>query len=113
MAAEMREYLYEFGYETPTQRKNNQQHGWDDEDCEVIYILASNEQRALEWGHRIAKRFVHVLYDDPDPSCLGEYAASIEKEDSFTREQLRLIPHVKDGEYPDIRAMVEQALRNG
>ncbi len=109
----MKEYLYVFGYETPVQRKNNAQHGWDDEDSHALYILASNEQRALKWGHQIAERFIEALYDDPNASwSRGEHAAWIETEDRFTKDQVRQIPNVKDGEYPDIRKMVLESLRN-
>ena len=111
---EMEKHLYVFGYETPTQRTNNEQHGWDDEDSQACYILASNEQRALEWGHHIAERFFQALYDDPDASWRrGEYSAWIEKQDRFTRDQLQMIPHVKDGEYPDIRKMFGLCMKCG
>ena len=109
----MKEYLYVFGYETPTQSRNNEEHGWDDEDSRAIYILASNEESALGWGHQIAERFFQALYEDPNASWIrGGYAAWIEEQDRFTQDQLRLIPRVKEGELPDIQEMVEQSLRD-
>lgn len=106
----MREYLYVFGYETPNQRRNNADCGWDDEDCGVVSISADSEREALEWGDRIAESFVRVLYDDSNESWSREqYAAGIECTSSFTKEQLQDIPHVNYGEFPNLQEMAKRS----
>jgi hypothetical protein len=106
----MPEYLYVFGYETPNQRRNNAEHGWDEEDCGVVFIVADSEQEALEWGDRVAEAFVRVLYDDPNETWNRSlYAAGIECPSNFTKEQLQDIPHVNYGEFPNLQEMAKRS----
>jgi hypothetical protein len=47
---EMKNFLYVFGYWTPEQRRQNELHGWDDEDSAALLVDAETEAQALEWG---------------------------------------------------------------
>ncbi len=118
----MNKYLYIFGYETPLQKRDNALHGWDDEDSAAVFIVASSKQQALEWGHTIAKRFVGALFDrgfltDPDQDTNWDenaFATWIDNDDAknYSGEQLRAIPTVEYGEYPDIAAMITSKYGN-
>lgn len=104
-----RRYLYIFGYETPMQRENNAAHGWDDEDSAAIFIVAETEQQALEWGHAISKKFVDDL--SSGQSAIWDenrFAAWVDHDyaKNFSARQLRAIPIVRYGEYPDVGAML-------
>jgi len=108
----MNKYLYIFGYETPLQKTNNAVYGWDDEDSAAVFILASSEQQALAWGHMVARKFVGVLFNRGFPTGPDQitnwdenaFAAWIDNDyaKNYSSEQLRAIPTVEYGEYPDI-----------
>lgn len=34
----MPNFLFRFGYEMPVQHRNNEAHGWDDEDSQAVFI---------------------------------------------------------------------------
>jgi hypothetical protein len=42
--------LFRFGYETPVQHRNNEAHGWDDEDSQAVFIECADADAALEWA---------------------------------------------------------------
>ena len=42
---EMPNFLFRFGYETPVQHRNNEAHGWDDEDSQAVFIECANRCR--------------------------------------------------------------------
>jgi len=93
----------------PAQRENNAAYEWDDEDSEALFITAENAEKALEWGHAVAKRFVSALFNDRDTSWTqSHFAAWIDHDyaSNFSREQLKAVPTVKYGEYPDIVGMI-------
>lgn len=58
----MAEFLFAFGYETPTQHRNNEAHGWDDEDSHAVFIDAPDGDAAMAWGREIAESFVERLW---------------------------------------------------
>lgn len=102
-------YLFVFGYCTPTQLRNNQQHGWDDEDSYAFFVDASSEADALNWGREIADQYVRCLFERSDwngekPAWLQEgYASWIEHEPlkRFSGISLDLLPVIKHSEMPD------------
>jgi hypothetical protein len=57
-------YLYRFGFESPTQFRNNASYGWDDEDSQGVLIEAGDEAAALAWGQAISERFIQLLFHD-------------------------------------------------
>jgi hypothetical protein len=61
-------YLYRFGFESPRQLRNNDSHGWDDEDSQGILIEADNEASALAWGQEISERFFQHLFKNESVS---------------------------------------------
>ncbi len=97
----MPEYAFFFGYETPRQLKNNDAHGWDDDDSLTIVIEARSEQQAFEWGRRLADSFCSQLHGDRFSWTQSGYAHCIRYD--FTREQLANleIKRVQVGEFPD------------
>ncbi len=118
----MNKYLFVFGYETPPQKRNNATHGWDDEDSMAVFIEAPSEQQALERGHLIAKNFVGALFDRDFSTGLTQdtnwdenaFAVWIDNDyaKNYSSEQLRAIPTVEYGEYPDIAAMITSKYGN-
>ena len=51
-------YVFQFGFESPSQRAANTARGWDDESSGWVIINASDEASAIAWGREIAERFV-------------------------------------------------------
>jgi len=105
----MDKFLYIFGYMTPTQHINNASLGWDDEDSEAVWIIAETEEKALEWGREISRKFITILCGQ----LVGywhenNFANWIEQNGAakYGAEQLTRIPWVKYGEYPDIAKML-------
>ena len=105
----MNKYLYIFGYETPTQRENNVTYEWDDEDSAALFIMAETAQQALEWGRAVSKRYVGVLFNGRAESWdENRFAAWVDHDytANFSPDQLKAVPTVKYGEYPDIAEML-------
>lgn len=61
----MKEFYY-FSYETPHQRKNNREHGFDDQDSFGFIIEADSREKIIEWGNQLADKFLQTLYQDSD-----------------------------------------------
>ena len=75
----MAAFLYRFGYESPRQLRNNDAHGWDDEDSQWLVIEADTEADALAWGHEVSERFLRLLFHDNTVSWRSRgYASTIE-----------------------------------
>lgn len=55
--------LFVFGYESPTERQSNSEHGTDFESSSEVWITSASEQEAVEWGRAIAERFVTWLFE--------------------------------------------------
>ncbi len=91
-------FRYIFGFESPRQFHNNNQHGWDDEDSKALLIDADDEATALAWGQEISERFIQLLYRDESLSWRqASYANWTEAPaDPWPDEQ-----RVKAGEFPD------------
>ena len=53
--------LFLFGYESPTERQSNAEHGTDFESSTGVWIASASEQEAVDWGRAIAERFVTWL----------------------------------------------------
>ena len=99
----MPHYLYVFGFNTPEQIQANEEHGWDDEDSEAIFISAESEPAALAWGQQVAKKYVANLYGDRVPTWEPDnYANGIESnpEVIFSPDSLRHIQIIQVGEHP-------------
>jgi hypothetical protein len=55
-------FLFRFGFETPVPYRNNEAHGWDDEDSHAVFIECADPDAALKWGREIAEAFVQRLW---------------------------------------------------
>jgi hypothetical protein len=97
-----KEHLFIFGYEDPSERRSNAEHGTDFESSAAVKIVAPDAAKALEWGREIAERFVATLYEDATVSWkAGNFAAWIEKDpDEHLRGQWDSIPVVRLEEHP-------------
>jgi hypothetical protein len=99
----MNRYCYFFSYETPQQLSANAQHGWDDENCQMVCVLATSEVEALSWGQEVAEAFYAKLHKHPTRSwrSIG-YADGIDNSllATATDEAARDIPVVRVGEHP-------------
>jgi hypothetical protein len=93
-------FLYRFGYEFPEQMRQNDLHGWDDEDSQGVLIDAENEDAALAWGQEISERFVKLLFADDRISWRQyNFANWVEPPELTWPGQQR----VAVGEYPDFK----------
>jgi hypothetical protein len=106
-----KKYLYNFGYEEPSERRSNVEAGTDFESSAAVYVIADNEEQALEWGHEISERFVCLLYRDDRISWKNDgFAAWIEHDPDQllgdSTDSLTKIPVVRRGEYPDFAIML-------
>lgn len=101
----MKEYLYIFGYESPAERASNFKHGTDYESSGMIRILASSEEEALNWGHKVSEQFVLSQFPGQQVSWIAEgFASWIETSpDEELKQKLSAIPIVKCGEMPDFK----------
>ena len=98
-------YLFTFGFETPTQHRNNAAHGWDDEDIRSVFIETDSADSALAWGREIAERFVQTLWrsrDEAPASWLaGNFSHWIETDaDTVATAHASGVPCVRVGEHP-------------
>ena len=99
----MNTYCYFFAYETPEQLLANAQHGWDDENCQMVQVLATNEVEALSWGKEIAEAFYANLHKHPNHSWRSRgYADGIDNSPLVraTDDATSDIPIVHVGEHP-------------
>jgi len=106
-----KKYFYIFGYEKPSERCSNVEAGTDFESSAAVYIIADDEQQALEWGHEISERFVCLLYKDDHISWKSDgFAAWIECDPdqllAGSVYSLTEIPVVQHGKYPDFAVML-------
>jgi hypothetical protein len=58
----MKRFMYRFGYESPTEWKQNCEHGTDFESSDAFWVAAENEEEALTWGCEVSERMVHDLF---------------------------------------------------
>lgn len=101
----MKRYIYVLEYENPGQQKNNKLFGWDEKDKEILIIEAIDKEKALEWGEKLAKKFLAVLYGSEKLNL--NYHSQIE-EYSFntTPAALKNVPVVLMGTYLDFEEML-------
>ena len=88
-------FLFQFGYESPVEREQNERHGTDFESSHAVWINAHDEAEALAWGCEIAERFYRQL-------CGRSW-----REDGYAhwvepwRASEHVLPVVAVGELPD------------
>src|SRR5688572_7003499 len=91
-------YLFTFGFETPTQHRNNTAHGSDDEDSMSVFIESDDADSALAWGRKVAERYVQDLwssFDDPAPSwAAGNFSHWIETDPHLVANARAAVSHV-------------------
>lgn len=107
----MTRFLFIFGFETPAQARNNQAHGWDDEESEALGIFAPSAPEALEWGCEVAERFIQRLFRNDAVSWKAQrFAHWIEPEGSPRSVSVdwSTLPVVRCGEYPDFGPWCEK-----
>ena len=94
----MASFLYILGFESPRQLRNNDSHGWDDEDSQRVLIDAPDEAAALAWGREISERFLKLLFEDDRVSWRErDYGGWIEPRD----ESGLIWQRVAVGVFPD------------
>jgi hypothetical protein len=106
------EYLFVFGYESPSERESNRTAGTDQESMAMVRILAADEAQAMAWGEEIAERFFSLLHQDSGLSWKqAGFASWIESEpDEYIRQHWATLPLVRLGEYPmDLMAIAPSA----
>jgi hypothetical protein len=108
----MADFLFVFGFETPTQYRNNIAHGWDDEDSEAVFIECADAAEAASWGAEIAERFVGSLFEAAGRFAFSwkehGYAHGIEaRVDVVERAIARGAPRVRVGEMPQLGPRVD------
>jgi hypothetical protein len=59
----MKQYVFHFGFCTPSQWRANEAGGWDDESSELLLIEADSEEAALAWGRQVAQAFTAWMFD--------------------------------------------------
>jgi hypothetical protein len=96
-------YLYVFGYEDPFDRRSNSEHGTDFESSSLVWIIADNEEQALNWGYEISEWFVKLLHEDINISWKKDgFAAWIEyRTEELLQAKLAEILEVQCGAYPN------------
>jgi hypothetical protein len=55
-------FLFVFGYESPSERRNNAEHGTDFESSNAVWVVASDMEQAMAAGRRFAEELVGRLY---------------------------------------------------
>lgn len=98
----MRRFLYRFGYCTPEQWIQNESCEWDDESSGALWIIASDEEEALQAGAEAVDRYVAWLFVSsgraPSPSWKQSgFAAWIESDPvvaEFSAPDLDALPVV-------------------
>lgn len=110
-------YLFQFGFETPTEFKANSSGGWDDESSEAVWINAHSAEAALAWGRSVAEHFVGRLFEIAQVEgyswLAGDFAHWIADDESvlaWARTSPQ-IPQADLGEMPDLDALVVSRLR--
>jgi hypothetical protein len=101
-----RRYLFRLGYESPEDLRVNEAHNSDFESSSAVWIEASDEAAALEWGQQIAEAFVARLFQDagePEYSWKQTgFAFWIEQE---APEAWSTLPSTVAGKMPDFDAL--------
>ena len=95
--AEKTWFLFCFGYQTAAQFNAR----WDDEDSQCVWILASNESDALDWGCEVAEDYVHQFCPTLPSWKSTNFAHSIATEASAAREWAETnAPRCESGKLP-------------
>lgn len=96
--------LFLFGYESPTEKQSNSEHGTDFESSTGVWITSASEQEAVDWGRAIAERFVAWLFEregKPSYSWIdGQFANWVES-DLAVLSSANDLPIVPVGGMPD------------
>lgn len=124
----MNRFYYHFTYIPPGLADSNKRLGTDFQDSMSFWVESENREQAIEWGNKLAAEYVGILYTKPSVP-LAEYGLTVwyegevddrgptagwsdeDKKKYWTaehEEKLKKIPVVKDGEYPDIKKIIEE-----
>ena len=106
------QYLFRFGFESPSEFRTNRASDTDFESSEAVWIDAASADDALEWGRLVAEEFVRQLFGQAgieNYSWLGtSFAHWIEDEEtvlSWARTSPDVL-HADFGRMPDLTALV-------
>lgn len=58
----MSDFLFMFGYESPAERKTNQEQGTDFESSSAVWVVASDPESALQAGCTYANGWVNEMF---------------------------------------------------
>lgn len=101
------------GYQTPTQARNYEEHGCDDEDSTCCFIEAESEADANEWGKMVSRKFLDELYKNENQKThLVSNYDGIEKtpEVRFNAAQLSQISTISHGDTEALKKVVSEWL---
>jgi hypothetical protein len=104
----MKRFIYRFGYESPVERLQNDEHGTDFESSSAFWVEAESADEALRWGREVSEAlvresFIRSGWSGAIPSWKEDgYAHWIEESpgSEFTADFLDTLPEVKQGEIP-------------
>jgi hypothetical protein len=102
-----------FGFEAPPQRSYNERFGTDDESSSCVFVLATSQEEALNWGREVAEAFVQHIFQaecqsTPPPSWKSDgYAHWLEtpSDEAYGWAERAGAPAVRLGEFPDFRML--------
>ena len=126
----MEKFLYIFGYETPGLVVTNERLHTDFEDSMAFFIITETKEQALEWGNKLAEKYLEALYaktdiplekktkedwchgiideDGPFSAWSDEYIKKHPEEYALAVEKVNKISIVKVGEYSDMATLVRE-----
>ncbi|HPF39769.1 MAG TPA: hypothetical protein P5081_11365 [Phycisphaerae bacterium] len=105
----MPKYLVAFGYESPSEYVRNRRDNNGFRGCELVYVDAATEEEALNWGARIAERFIQELFLDPQRSWIREDGHCWIEQNRTQYDSNLVIPIVSAGAYPDMNRWIRDA----
>ncbi len=97
----MTNYLFIFGFETPSMIKSNQEHDSDFEISQAVFIESASKELAFQYGRVIANKFLQALFkNEAAKPNVDDYAHWIDESPSNTYQidDLNSIARVHDGD---------------
>ena len=110
----MQKFLYLFAYQTPKELYHRKRYGvGGGQDTMAFFVMADNKEAALAWGEKLAQKYVDVLFANPDVQDkimekIRRYQGWIADVQEWEAWQLEKIITVREGDYPDITALVKE-----
>jgi hypothetical protein len=107
----MREYVFRFGFESPSEFKQNNECNTDFESSQAFAVIAENPEAALSWGREVAelwtaKLFLEAGFVDVPSWKAGNYAHWIDHnpQRDFSSAELGALLRTQINIVPDFSA---------